>query len=137
MSGASPELRRGRRLNPQSSRLTGNRGEDLALQYLAKKGHVLVERNYRTRHGEIDLIVVSERALVFVEVKLRRGTGFGEPLEAVTPRKQARIRQMAELYLAQKGEDFVARFEEVRFDVVGILVSGAGEPRVWHIEDAF
>jgi putative endonuclease len=107
------------------------------LKYLAKKGYALVERNYRTRRGEIDLVVRSERALVFVEVKLRRGTGFGDPLEAVTPKKQARIRRMAERYLAEKGEDFVAGFEEVRFDVVGILLSGAGKPRVWHIEDAF
>jgi Holliday junction resolvase-like predicted endonuclease len=75
--------------------------------------------------------------LVFVEVKLRRGTGFGDPLEAVTPRKQARIRQIAELYLAEKEGDYVAGFEEVRFDVVGILLSGAGKPRIWHIEDAF
>jgi putative endonuclease len=135
--GASLELRWGCWLNPHSSRWTGNRGEDLALKYLAKKGYALVERNYRTRHGEIDLIVRSERALVFVEVKLRRGTGFGDPLEAVTPRKQARIRQIAELYLAEKGGDFVAGFEEVRFDVVGILLSGAGKPRISHIEDAF
>jgi len=96
-----------------------------------------VERNYRTRHSEIDLIVRSERALVFVEVKLRRGAGFGDPLEAVTPRKQARIRRIAEQYLADKGEGFVARFEEVRFDVVGILLSRAGRPKARHIEDAF
>lgn len=107
------------------------------MKYLAQKGYALVARNYRTRYGEIDLIVSSERALVFVEVKLRRGTGFGEPLEAVTPRKQAGIRRTAELYLAEKGEDFVARFQEVRFDVVGILVLGAGRSRVWHVEDAF
>lgn len=137
MPGASLELRRGRWLNPQSSRQTGDRGEDLAVKYLAQKGYALVARNYRTRYGEIDLIVSSERALVFVEVKLRRGTGFGEPLEAVTPRKQAGIRRTAELYLAEKGEDFVARFQEVRFDVVGILVLGAGRSRVWHVEDAF
>jgi putative endonuclease len=75
----------------------------LALRYLAKKGYEALERNYRTRHGEIDLIVRGERALVFVEVKLRRGTGFGDPLEAVTPKKQAKIRLMAEQYLAERG----------------------------------
>ena len=64
-------------------------GEDLALRYLIKHGYRLVERNYRTRRGEIDLIVRKEEALVFVEVKLRSSTSFGDPLEAVTPRKQA------------------------------------------------
>jgi putative endonuclease len=135
--GASLELRRSRWLNRQSNRQIGDRGEDLALKYLVNKGYALVERNYRTRHGEIDLVVHSERALVFVEVKLRRGTGFGNPLEAVTPRKQARIRRIAEQYLADKGEDFVARFEEVRFDVVGILLSRSGRPKARHVKDAF
>ncbi|MDP8972669.1 MAG: YraN family protein [Actinomycetota bacterium] len=76
----------------QSSRQKGNRGEDLALRYLARKGYEILERNYRTRHGEIDLVMRGERVLVFVEVKLRRGTEFGDPLEAVVPRKQTRLR---------------------------------------------
>lgn len=121
----------------QSSRQKGDRGEDLALRYLAEKGYEALERNYRTRHGEIDLVVRGERALVFVEVKLRRGTGFGEPLEAVTPKKQAKVRLMAEQYLAERGDDFVAGFDEMRFDVVGILASGAGRPEIRHVEDAF
>jgi putative endonuclease len=121
----------------QSSRQKGDRGEELALRYLAKKGYEPLERNYRTRHGEIDLVVRGERALVFVEVKLRRGTEFGDPLEAVTPRKQAQVRLMAEQYLAERGDDFVTGFDEVRFDVVGILASGAGRPTIRHIEDAF
>ena len=57
-------------------------------------------------------------ALVFVEVKLRRGTGFRDPLEAVTPRKRARIRLVAEQYLASKGEEFAAGFDELRFERV-------------------
>ena len=130
MPGAPLELRRGDGLNRQR---IGDRGETLALRYLAKKGYTPVERNYRTRLGEIDLIVRDKGALVFVEVKLRRGTGFGDPLEAVTPRKQARIRRVAELYLAEKGADVD---EEVRFDVVGILL-GVGKPKVRHVEDAF
>ncbi len=74
----------------------------------------------------------STNMLVFVEVKLRRGTGFGDPLEAVTPRKQARIRSLAELYLL----DREPAFDTVRFDVVGILL-GKGPRSVRHIEDAF
>lgn len=121
----------------QSSRQKGDRGEDLALSYLARKGYEALERNYRTRHGEIDLILRDEQALVFVEVKLRRGTEFGDPLEAVTPRKQAKVRLMAEQYIGERGEDFVAGFDEVRFDVVGILMSGAGRPGIRHVQDAF
>lgn len=65
-------------------------------------------------------------------MKLRRGTGYGDPLEAVTPRKQAAIRALAEQYLAEKEP----AFDAVRFDVVGILLQGE-TPRVVHIPDAF
>ena len=71
--------------------------------------------------------------LVFVEVKLRRGTGFGHPLEALTPRKQASIRSLARQYLLDRRP---AYFETLRFDVVGIVL-GSGEPEVLHLENAF
>lgn len=129
MPGTSPELRRGRGL---STKRSGDRGETLALRHLAGKGYELIEKNYRTRHGEIDLIMRDGGALVFVEVKLRRGTGFGGPLEAVTPRKQASIRSLAEQYLVAS----VAGFEEVRFDVVGILERGRRR-EITHVPDAF
>jgi len=75
---------------------------------------------------------IGTKTLVFVEVKMRRGLGFGDPLEAVTSHKQATIRSLAQHYLSRKGPDF----DTLRFDVVGILV-GKGAPRVVHIEDAF
>ena len=87
-------------------------------------------------YGEIDLDE-DERALVFVEVELRRGTEFGDPLEAVVPRKQTRLRLMVEQYLAEREDDFVAGFDEMRFDVVGILATGAGRPSIRHVENAF
>ncbi len=124
----SPDLNR---------RRVGDRGEALALAYLVEKGYVPVEHNYRTRHGEIDLILDHGNTLVFVEVKLRRGMGFGDPLEAVTSRKQTRIRLIAEQYLAEKGEDFADNFDAMRFDVVGILLPRSGSPEVRHVEDAF
>jgi putative endonuclease len=92
----------------------------------------VVERNYRTRYGEIDLISRKEDALVFVEVKLRRGRGYGDPLEAVTPRKQYAIRSMAEQYLAEHDPEY----DELRFDVIGIL-AGGGPPEINHVEGAF
>lgn len=129
MPGASPELRRGRGLN---RRRAGDWGEDLALRFLEERGYRLVERNYRTRYGEIDLIVRRERTVVFVEVKLRRGRGFGDPLGAVTPRKQEVIRSMAEQYLAQHDPEY----DELRFDVIGIL-AGGGPPEISYVEGAF
>ena len=144
MRGAAQE-KRGPGLN---RRKVGKGGEDLAMRYLVRKGYDEVERNYRTPYGEIDLVVShgapGRRALVFVEVKLRRGTGFGDPLEAVTPRKRARLRRAAEQYLAlmdelpgqNGGPD--GGFDEVRFDAVGILLPGRGrKPEIRHVEDAF
>jgi putative endonuclease len=129
VSCASAELRRGRGLKGRSA---GDWGEDLALRFLEERGYTVVERNYRTRYGEIDLIVQKEDSLVFVEVKLRRGRGYGDPLEAVTPRKQEAVRSMAEQYLAECEPEY----DELRFDVVGIL-AGAGPPEISHVEGAF
>jgi putative endonuclease len=129
LPGPSSQLRRGRRLKERSP---GEWGEDLALRYMTRRGYELVERNYRTRHGEIDLILRQESVLVFVEVKLRRGTGFGDPLEAVTPRKQRILRSLAEQYLS----DHDLEFDTLRFDVVGILAQHK-RVRIHHVEDAF
>ncbi len=119
-----------------SNRETGVLGEVLALRYLVGKGYEVLEKNYRTRRGEIDLILRHEDVLVFVEVKARRGRGFGDPLEAITRGKQARVRRMAEAYLAAQGPEFLEEFEEVRFDAVGVLVGG-GLNELCHVEDAF
>ena len=129
MPGPPPELRRG---GPLSERSPGAWGEELALRYLERRGYELVERNYRTRYGEIDLILREEDTLVFVEVKLRRGTGFGNPLEAVTLAKQTTIRSLAEQYLSERDPTFDA----LRFDVIGILAD-RHRPTVRHVRDAF
>ena len=102
------------------------------MRYLIQNGYTLVERNYRTRRGEIDLIVRKDDTLVFVEVKLRRGTGFGDPLEAVTPRKQHTLRSVAEHYLYTRS----AHYDTLRFDVIGILADRP-KARLLHVEDAF
>ena len=110
----------------------GNRGEDVALRYLLSRGLQLVERNYRTRYGEVDLVLRQPGTLVFVEVKWRSNLDYGSPVEAVDQRKQQAIRSMAEQYLAEKEPDF----EEIRFDVVGIL-AGAGNAKIEYVKDAF
>ena len=117
MPGPPPQLRRGRNL---SNRASGALGEEIARRYLVRKGHEIVAQNYRTRQGELDLISRHNDTLVIVEVKLRRGTGYGDPLEAVTPRKQRAIRLMTEEYLSEH----TSQFHDIRFDVVGILLRG-------------
>ena len=104
----------------------------MARRYLVRRGHEIVAQNYRTRRGELDLISRDGDTLVVVEVKLRRGTGYGDPLEAVTPRKQQTIRLMTEEYLS----DQTPEFQDIRFDVIGILLRGDG-PEITHVEDAF
>ena len=129
MPGPPPELRRGRNLN---NRPSGERGERLARRFLEDRGYTIVDRNYRTRNGELDIIARKDGTLVIVEVKLRRGTGFGDPLEAVTSHKQRTIRSITEEYLVEKSPEF----HTLRFDAIGILLHG-DKPRITHVQDAF
>ena len=115
-----------------SKQVLGKEGERLAEQYLKKKGYQLVERNYRCKAGELDLIVLDRRVLVFVEVKTRTGERFGSPLEAVAYHKQRKMIQAAQFFLSAKG----LHQRDARFDVVGVSWAGR-EPLVEHIENAF
>ncbi len=110
----------------------GRRGEELAVHALSRQGYAIVERNWRTPGGEIDVVAVQGGALVFVEVKTRRTRAFGPPQEAVSPAKQAHLRQAAELYLQSHQGDWTA----VRFDVVAITLTGP-TPQIDIIPDAF
>ena len=110
----------------------GKEGERIAERFLKKKGYKLVERNYRCAAGEIDLILLDHRVIVFVEVKTRTGHGFGTPLEAVEFRKQRKMIHAAQYFLSAKG----LHQREARFDVVGISWPQS-EPLVEHIENAF
>ena len=98
----------------------GKKGEFLAARYLEEKGYTVIARNYHSRYGEIDLIAKDEDTLVFVEVKYRSGASFGDPSEAVTAKKQERIRKTARYYLCarQLSED-----TPCRFDVAAVLGS--------------
>jgi putative endonuclease len=110
----------------------GGTGEDLAAAALKKQGYKIIERNYVTPLGEIDLIAKHKGVLVFIEVKTRQSERFGTPAEAVHPAKQAKLRRLADYYLKQKRLPEAA----VRFDVVGITFSG-GTPEIEIIIDAF
>ena len=110
----------------------GQEGEELAAGFLRKKGYKLVERNYRCKTGEVDLIVLDRKVVVFVEVKTRSDHSFGSPFEAVEARKQRKMIQAARYFLHEKKLDQ----RDARFDVVGISWQG-DRPMVEHIENAF
>ncbi len=95
----------------------GKRGEDLACEELEKRGYVIIERRFRTRCGELDVVAREAGVLVFVEVKTRTGGHFGTPFESVTWKKRQRLSRMAASYL------FLKRLpgEPCRFDVVSIV----------------
>lgn len=107
----------------------GRYGEDVAARHLVEQGIVVLERNWRCDAGEIDIVGRDGQVLVICEVKTRSGVGYGTPLEAVTPRKVARLRRLAARWLAEREVHPAA----VRFDVVGVLAAGTGAAQVEHV----
>ncbi len=111
----------------------GRTAEADAARYLARRGYRIVDRNVRLWRGEIDLVAFDGDVLVFVEVKARRGTGFGGASAAVDGRKQGRLTRLAELYRARRGFSYCL----CRFDLVLIEPSEAGRPTCRLIQNAF
>ena len=110
-------------------------GESLAAAYLQKKKYKILASGYRTRFGEIDLIVADKSFLVFVEVKLRKSDRFADAKDFVDYHKQNRIRTTAEMYLSQYPTEL-----QPRFDVIEIYAPEGIEtqkPEIHHLEDAF
>lgn len=115
--------------------MTGAWGEALAADYLRKKRYRLLATGYRSRYGEIDLIVCDKTYLVFVEVKLRKSNSFAQAREFVDFRKQNRIRTTASVYLSQNPTQL-----QPRFDVIEIYApegTVTKKPIIHHLEDAF
>jgi len=101
----------------QARRALGSRGEDLAAAWYEANGYTVVDRNWRCRQGEIDLVVRRARTIVFCEVKTRSSMAFGAPVEAITRTKQARLRVLAARWL----EDSPVAAGEIRFDIASVL----------------
>lgn len=106
----------------------GAYGEEVAVLHLRDAGYDILDRNWRCRAGELDVVARDGTTLVVCEVKTRSGLGFGSPLEAVTTAKSRRLRGLAARWLAEHE----GHFRDVRFDVVGVLRSGDGA-RVEHV----
>ena len=108
----------------------GIKGESIAAEYLIKKGYTLLEKNFRFRRSEIDLIAKTGNTIVFIEVKTRHSTNYGYPEEAIDNNKIDHILECADHYIYQnqwKGD--------IRFDIISILLQP--ELSIDHIEDAF
>ncbi|OHT80008.1 YraN family protein [Mycobacteroides saopaulense] len=106
----------------------GIRGEDLAAGYLSGDGFTILDRNWRCRYGEIDIIAADGEMLIFVEVKTRTGQAFGSPAEAVTYAKLRRLRRLAGIWLAAQN----GSWSSVRIDVIEIRLGGTA-PAITHI----
>lgn len=109
----------------------GKLGEDLAVEYLIKKGYQILERNWRSGHKEIDIIALFDETLAIVEVKTRKTDDYGEPDIAVGAYKQRMLIWAADAYVRYKNLNV-----DVRFDIISIVFTDE-EPQIEHIEDAF
>lgn len=111
----------------------GQRGEQLAMEYLRARGLVVLDRNWRPRgkgvRGELDLVVRDGDDLVIVEVKTRRSIAYGSPIEAVTTRKMRTLRSLALAWLEHRS----VHAPRLRFDVVAVTIPPAGRPVIEHV----
>ncbi len=123
--------------NADHRRPLGAIGEELATEHLIRRGFEILDRNFRTRNGELDIVAVNSRAIVFCEVKTLLAGGDRDPLEAINPRKRAKVRRMAAEWLAARTGQR-PRVAELRFDAIGIVLDRNQElVRLDHIEGAF
>jgi len=120
---------------PSDRRAVGTLGEDLATNFLTSRGFSILERNFRCKGGEVDIVARDRQdgSLVFVEVKTRRDLSFGVPQLAVTQFKQRQISKAALTWLARKR----LQNSSARFDVIAILLSEEGKHKIEHIVNAF
>ena len=118
---------------PLTSGQLGTLGEDIAVRYLTDHGFRVLDRNWRHARGELDVVAREADALVFCEVKTRRGTGYGVPAEAVTAAKRRRLRTLSGLWL-QTHDEHAA---QLRFDVVAVLTRPGCPAQVTHHRAAF
>ncbi len=123
---------------PEARRLKlGQTGEQIAADHLVHRGFKILERNYRTRWGELDIIATDGNTLVFCEVKTRVAPGAGrDPLESVDHRKRVRLRRLAGRWIAERRDH--PRVADLRFDAIGVTLDAGGKlVRLDHLEAAF
>jgi putative endonuclease len=114
------------------NKITGNKGEDLATIWLAEKGYTIIERNWRYRFWEVDIIASKGKLLHFFEVKTRTTQRFGHPEESIGNDKMKSLKRAAEEYLYQHSE-----WKYLQFDVLAITILHNQPPEYFLIEDIF
>ena len=113
---------------------TGQQGEQAAADYLLRSGYKILERNFRSRGGEVDIVARDRQGCIaFVEVKTRRSLAYGLPQQAVTTRKQRQISKGALSWLSRNR----LHNSSARFDVIAVLLQNGAEPQLEHIINAF
>ena len=119
----------------QFNRKVGKEGEEIAAKFLLDKGYKILERNYHTRFGEIDLIASKNNVLAFVEVKLKHGNDFGTPEEMIGYSKLSQVQRMAQFYLMDKPK-MAAIYKTYSIDAVCIMMGEDGEiKRINHYDN--
>ena len=113
-------------------RSIGLRGEDIAADYLKRKGYSVLNRNFRTPYGEIDLVSEQGNSIVFTEVKTRASKSLGPPEISITRRKADHMRSAAEFYIQEYGE----QYDEWRIDVISVQIQTNETPLIVHFENA-
>jgi len=111
----------------------GKHGENLAADFLEKKGFQIIVRNYRQKTGEVDIIAKDREILVFIEVKTRSSLLFGQPFEAVTAPKQKQLNHIALDYMTRNK----IKNQAARFDVISILIEKNKQPEIKHLQNCF
>lgn len=114
-----------------STKRIGDMGEDMAVQFLKKKGYKILDRNYRCRFGEIDIIAKYKNYYIFVEVKTRHDTSYGRPIESINSLKINRILKTLNFYLCQnKIHD-----SNIRIDAIEVFLNNSNDAKINHIEN--
>lgn len=112
------------------NQVLGRLGENLAVGYLEARQYKILGRNWRCRHGEIDIIARHDDLLAFIEVKTRSSNNFGHPFEAITMMKLSRMHSLARLWCAEHPDEKA----RVRLDVIGILAPRGVKPQIEHLQ---
>ena len=117
----------------KTSKQAGNEAEELAAAFLESKDWIILDRNYFFERAEVDIVATDRNYIIFVEVKMRSNTYFGQPEEYVTPAKEKNIKKAAEAWIYERKMETAL----VRFDVISIVQKGNSSPQIKHFEDAF
>lgn len=119
-----------RQVRNRDRQFTGSDGESLACTYLQQRGYRILERNWHSPYGELDIVATDGQFVVAVEVKTRRGLNYGHPLEAITADKAARLRRLFAAWLAERRP----RAARLRIDAIGVILIHGAEPQIVHVE---